>query len=387
MYEINLLKKLVALNTNSATKENYKECAQLIANETRKLGMKTKIIDVPAPDKKPRPNVLAELDVGAEKTLLLVTHYDIVPVGSGWHTNPLSLTIKNGKAFGRGVADDKGAIVEALGAVRNIRKSGKKSRFNIKLVCACDEEVGGKYGLRYVCQRHKKDVKADLALVIDSGLENIIVGCSGVIDGKITVKGKAWHAGYPHQADNPIYKAITIVEEIRKWGKKIEKRHSELKSPKGSPHRKVWNRLTVTVFKAGEKANVIPGEAVIEFDYRLLPEQKLSEAKKEIREVIKKINKKLGINSKLRILSEHSGYITDEHNPIVQEFKKYVTKIFGRKEIVGQLGAMDGTYTAAAGIPSIGFGPGGGNHHAPDEFIALKDIRKMKELIVKFCKG
>ncbi|RLI96293.1 MAG: hypothetical protein DRO96_03475, partial [Candidatus Aenigmatarchaeota archaeon] len=68
MYEINLLKKLVALNTNSATKENYKECAQLIANETRKLGMKTKIIDVPAPDKKPRPNVLAELDVGAEKT-------------------------------------------------------------------------------------------------------------------------------------------------------------------------------------------------------------------------------------------------------------------------------------------------------------------------------
>lgn len=386
MYEITLLKKLIALNTDSTTKENYKECAQLIVKEAKKLGMKTKIINAPAPDKKPRPNVLAELNVGADKTLLLVTHYDIVPVGNGWHTNPLSLTIKNGKAFGRGASDDKGGIVEAFGAIREIVKKNK-TRYNIKLVCACDEEVGGRYGLRYVCQKHKKDVQADLALVIDSGVENIVTGCSGVLDGKITIKGKAWHAGYPHQADNAIYKAIRVVEEIRKLEKKIEKRYSKLKAPKGSPHKKVWNRLNVTVFNSGEKSNVIPGEAIVEFDYRMLPEQKPSDAKKEIRNMLKKINKKFGIKTKLEFEQAHPGYITNARSPIVQEFQKYVSKVFGRKEIVGQLGAIDGTYTAAAGIPSIGFGPGGGNHHAPDEFIPLNDIKKMRKLIVKFCEG
>jgi len=52
MYEITLLKKLIALNTDSTTKENYKECAQLIVKEAKKLGMKTKIINAPAPEAK-----------------------------------------------------------------------------------------------------------------------------------------------------------------------------------------------------------------------------------------------------------------------------------------------------------------------------------------------
>jgi acetylornithine deacetylase/succinyl-diaminopimelate desuccinylase-like protein len=59
MYEITLLKKLVSFNTNSQTKENYKQCAEFIAKECKRIGLKVKIINPKAKDGKPRPNIIA----------------------------------------------------------------------------------------------------------------------------------------------------------------------------------------------------------------------------------------------------------------------------------------------------------------------------------------
>jgi succinyl-diaminopimelate desuccinylase len=81
-------------------------------------------------DGKPRPNVVGTLDVGAKKTIGLITHYDVVPPGEGWKHNPYKLPVEGDRAYGRGAADDKSAIAASLGALRLL---GKNAKYNVIL--------------------------------------------------------------------------------------------------------------------------------------------------------------------------------------------------------------------------------------------------------------
>ena len=136
------------ISAGKVIKKNYLRCAKLISSQCRSLGMETKIFDPvkektfhPA-DRKPRPNVIADIDNGKEKTVLILSHYDVVPVPKTqkWKTNPFRLVFKNGKFFARGSSDDKGSGVlctlAALSELENIP-------VNVRAIFACDEETQG----------------------------------------------------------------------------------------------------------------------------------------------------------------------------------------------------------------------------------------------------
>ncbi len=103
-YEIEVLSKIVSTNTDAESKLGYRECAEVIAEEARKLGLSVSIYDSVelATDGKHRPNVVARLNVNSNHTVSLVTHYDIVPAGAGWSSDPFKLKVVDGKAYGRG---------------------------------------------------------------------------------------------------------------------------------------------------------------------------------------------------------------------------------------------------------------------------------------------
>jgi len=96
--DIDLLPKLVELDTNSDSKSNYSECVDLIVRKARNLGFPVEVYNAEAEDRKPRLNVVIELDAEAKQTLLLATHYDVVGAGEGWKHPPFKLTIEGGKA-------------------------------------------------------------------------------------------------------------------------------------------------------------------------------------------------------------------------------------------------------------------------------------------------
>ncbi len=83
----------------------------------------------------------AEIGEG-EEIIGIVGHLDIVPVGDGWHYDPLSLTFDGDKVYGRGTTDDKGPVVMALYAMKIIRDSGIKLGKRIRLIMGCNEESG-----------------------------------------------------------------------------------------------------------------------------------------------------------------------------------------------------------------------------------------------------
>lgn len=112
---------------------------QWFVDKSRSYGLKAEIID----------GACAYAEVGDGKECIgILGHLDVVPAGNGWTTDPFKMTEENGKVYGRGVGDDKGAVVVCLHALKAIAKSGKKLKRRVRLIVGADEERGSS------CIRH-----------------------------------------------------------------------------------------------------------------------------------------------------------------------------------------------------------------------------------------
>lgn len=83
----------------------------------------------------------AEIGEGDENAVVMA-HLDVVPEGEGWETDPYCLVIKDGYAYGRGVADNKGAAIVALHCLRAIKDAGVKGKRKLRVIMGSGEEVG-----------------------------------------------------------------------------------------------------------------------------------------------------------------------------------------------------------------------------------------------------
>ena len=86
------------------------------------------------------------------KSVGILCHLDVVPAGDGWTYPPFALTEKEGRFYGRGVVDDKGAACACLYAMARIKEEGLKLNSAVRLILGCDEESGWK------CMEHFKKV-------------------------------------------------------------------------------------------------------------------------------------------------------------------------------------------------------------------------------------
>lgn len=89
----------------------------------------------------------AELSQGencSDDYIGVIGHVDIVPVGEGWSSNPLDVTVKNEKIYGRGVLDNKGPIIAALYGTKIIKDLNIPLSKKIRIIFGTNEETGFK---------------------------------------------------------------------------------------------------------------------------------------------------------------------------------------------------------------------------------------------------
>lgn len=387
-YELDLLSKMVEIDTESVSKKGYDKCASVIIEEARRNGLDVEIIDGEkgAKDGLSRPNIIITLDAGSDVTLLLESHFDVVPPGPNWTYPPFKLTVKGEKAYGRGSADNKSGIAAAMSALKKLKKE-ENLDINLKLIAGVDEEISGRYGVDYVMSDY--GLKGDAALVVDAGMENLYIGASGVLWGKITVEGKQGHAGYPFKAKNAISQALKLISVLEPYKKIVEKRESILHAPPEAPRKFVWGRYSITMIRGGEKENVIPGTCEVRFDRRLLPEEPIDQAEKELRDFFQKAVEETGCKASLEFTNKLSGYYTSKDLVFVQTVSENIKKTMGKTlSLAGELGGNDGTFFAKNGIPVICFGTirADTHYHGVDEFVYLEDITRVRDLIVNLGK-
>ncbi|MEN9673909.1 MAG: hypothetical protein RL553_2174 [Planctomycetota bacterium] len=114
-----------------------------------------------------------------QPTLFLYSHHDVQPINYEhlWLSPPWELTAREGRLFGRGSADDKGASVAQLAAIASWLKTAGKLPVNIKMLVEGEEEVGSKNLVKFFSENRSR-IQADIIVVCDT--ENIRVGLPSI---------------------------------------------------------------------------------------------------------------------------------------------------------------------------------------------------------------
>ncbi|MFQ6086933.1 MAG: M20/M25/M40 family metallo-hydrolase, partial [Candidatus Bathyarchaeia archaeon] len=156
------LVRLVKQPSVSARREGIEECAKIVEETMKSVGLSTLMI----PEEQGSPVVYGEVKSrSSQKTLLFYNHYDVQPPEplEEWICDPYSGEIRDGKIYGRGVSDNKGNIVSRLKAVQAFLETTGDVPVNIKFVVEGEEEIGSPH-LAPVIQKHKDLFSADAAI-------------------------------------------------------------------------------------------------------------------------------------------------------------------------------------------------------------------------------
>lgn len=256
---VELTKQLVA--RPSVTPDDA-GCQKIISERLKKLGFT--ITDMPFGE---TSNLWATHGSGSPH-FMFAGHTDVVPPGDIklWMYDPFTPTIKDGKLYGRGVADMKGGIAAMLVAVEEFLDKNPNHPGTISFLITSDEEGPAHDGTKRVVAKLIDDkVKIDYCLVGEPGSQETFADClklgaRGSLTGTILFNGKQGHVGYPHKAKNPIHAALNSLHTLTqiKWDE------PSTDFPASS--------LQITNIRAGVGAeNVIPETMYCQFNIRFAP--------------------------------------------------------------------------------------------------------------------
>lgn len=174
------LADLVAVPSISTDGEHQKEIeqsAELTCRQMRQAGLQNVGV-LRTGDS--NPYAYGEwLGAPGRPTVFLYAHHDVQPLNyvEDWKSPPWTLTPRDGRLWGRGSADDKGAITAQLAAVAAYLKTTGSLPVNVKMLVEGEEEVGSKNLLAFFREHHKR-IQSDVIVVCDS--ENIATGLPSI---------------------------------------------------------------------------------------------------------------------------------------------------------------------------------------------------------------
>lgn len=210
---IELTKQLIACESVTPVDAG---CQKLIAEQLKSIGFST--VDMPFGDVS---NLWASHGTTGPH-FVFAGHTDVVPAGdkSLWESDPFTPTVRDGKLYGRGVADMKGGIAAMICATKNYVNKNPSHTGTISFLLTSDEEGPAIDGtVKVMAQLEKDEISFDYCIVGEPISQNslgdiIKTGSRGSLTGLVTFTGKQGHVGYPHQANNPAHATLSSINEL-----------------------------------------------------------------------------------------------------------------------------------------------------------------------------
>lgn len=304
-HALDLLQKYVRIASVNPP-ANTVEAAALIKGELEAAGLTPKLYKS-GPDG--QTNLIVRLPGrdSSKKPLLLLNHFDVVPVDAkAWGMDPFGAIIKDGLIWGRGALDMKGLAVEQMTALIEMKRAGIVPPRDIVMLSTCDEESNGKLGIQWMVNNHFDEL--DPAYVLDEGgagsrelftpgklVFGIAVGQKQSLWLRLRAKGTSGHGSQPiadnanmilldaiHKAMNapPAEKPVPIVQEMKRA---VGGTFADNKFINAT----LRNTMALTTLQSGVgspvKVNVIPSAAEATIDCRLLPGVNADEFESDVR--------------------------------------------------------------------------------------------------------
>jgi acetylornithine deacetylase len=379
---LELEKRLIAFDTTSAN--SNLEMVDFLASHLKALGMDVLVNASPEGDKANIMATLGEPDVGG---LMLAGHMDVVPVeGQAWDTDPFSLTAAEGRFYGRGTADMKSFIVQALMAAETVRH--RKLKVPLHLAFTYDEEVGC-HGAQHLMDTLAVTGRVLPACAVIGEPTNLQVfrlhkGFSTV---QVTIKGVEGHSGQPPKGANAISQAAHVIARLLEVEEE-RKQHRSMEDLFEIP----YTTLNVGMIHGGTALNIIPNRCEVRFEYRTMPGEDSAFVVNQIRGYVSEVLLPAFRRQQpdVDITVEETGRGEPMMTPEGSEIEALALELTGEQRSGAAPYYTEGAIYNAAGIPTVICGPGDIDQaHRPNEFITEAQLSKglpfLGRLIERVC--
>lgn len=366
---LRLAERLIALP--SVTPEDG-GCTELINSQLAPLGFNCEVIDL-GPDHFRVRNLWAKRAGTSGQTLAFAGHTDVVPTGplAQWSSDPFTPTHRDGKLFGRGASDMKTSLAAMVVATQEFLQACPNPALGIAFLLTSDEEGPALDGTVRICELlHQRKETPDFCIVgeptsVKQTGDMIKNGRRGSLSGKLTVKGIQGHIAYPQLADNPVHRAAPAIAELAAT---VWDQGNEFFPPTS------WQISNV---HAGTGAtNVIPGEMVIDFNFRFCTESTADSLKQRVTALLQKHQ----LNFEIEWTLGGLPFLTTPGTLVaaVQEAIQQVTGLQTELSTTG--GTSDGRFIAQVCPQVIELGPPNATIHKIDEHVAVADLEPLKNI-------
>lgn len=343
-----------------------------------------------------RGNIWARLEGGDEPALILLHHIDVVPANAEfWDHPPLSGEIHDGFIYGRGAIDTKGLGIAQLQAFIALKESGKTLNRDVIYMATADEEAGGLFGAGWLIE-NRPEIFEDVGFLINEGGSGMLAREHPAFSIEVTQKVPLWlrltATDVPGHGSSP--RVTSSVKRIVRAGHRIATTEFEkqvlpevanyfaaLARFQEGPRKQMledieaaiqnksfmmtlqleepWraallsNTCSLTTLLGSEKINVVPPQAVLELDCRLLPGQDPDEFVDDLRTIINddqiEITKLLGF----------TAAVSDTDTPLYGAIQQSVELTFENAVLIPSVAAgfTDSHFFRDLDILSYGFAP------------------------------
>jgi succinyl-diaminopimelate desuccinylase len=308
------------------------------------------------------PVLVAEVarSAGQSPCVVLHGHLDVVP----GHPEQFEPRIEGDRLIGRGAYDMKGGLAGMMCAIKDLED---QSDVCVRLVCVPDEE-SEELDVRSTDAVVRGGLGGNFAITGEPTDLHIGIEAKGVLVMRIEVTGRSAHSSTPWLGDNAVLKAIDVFRAIETL-------------PFTRESTDMFDRPSINLgrIQGGDALNKVPDRCQMAVDVRYLPGQDPEQILAQVREIP---------DIQVTRTFIFPPVAVPRTDPYVRVLRDAVSRsIDGEALSVGRDGASDATAFLAAGIPAVEFGPAGGGHHGPDEWVSVSSLATYRQALGDFVRA
>ena len=307
------------------------------------------------------------------RTLVWAGHTDVVPTGplANWSSDPFTPSHRDGRLYGRGASDMKTSLAAMVVATEDFLAAHPDTSLNLAFLLTSDEEGPSVDGTVVVCEALKSRQQVlDWCIVGEpTSVENtgdmIKNGRRGSLTGKLSVQGIQGHIAYPQLARNPIHQLAPALAEL-----------VALRWDEGNAFFPPTSWQVSNIHAGTGVGNVIPGEVVVDFNFRFSTESSVQSLKDRLTAVLDRN----GLTYQVQWTLGGSPFLTQPGELSQAVHAAILAETGIRTELSTTGGTSDGRFISQICPQVIELGPPNASIHQVNENVRLQDIEPLKNI-------
>ncbi len=329
-----------------------------------------------------RPSVVGRLKgAGTGPGLMLNAHYDTVGVEG--MVEPFEPRIEDGRLFGRGAFDMKGALAACIEAARALTEAGIGLGGDLLVAAVADEEYASLGTSDLVARRERGELRFEAAIVTEPTDLGLCVAHRGFTWLEVRTKGRAAHGSRYREG----------VDANLRMGRVLARLEALLDNLQARPGHPLLGppSLHAALLEGGVGISTYAPESTLRIERRTVPPETRADVEAELARILAGLEAEdPEFEAEWSTLFHREPFETSPEAPIATVVARAVEAALGRPPaVIGDSPWMDSALLAAAGVDTIVIGPGGGGAHAAVEWVDVDSCVRLAEILagsaVRYC--